>query len=61
MTNEEKTISKETKVSVKKQGIGVVEQVSQQDSDDGAYSVYHVRFENGDVRHFTASELKEVK
>lgn len=60
-TNTEKTISKGTEVSVKKYGIGNVELVAQADSENGPYPVYHVRFANGDVRHFTASDIKEVK
>lgn len=59
--NEKETINKGTEVTVKKYGVGVVETISQQDSDNGAYAVYHVRFANGEVRHFTGTELKVAK
>lgn len=56
--NEEKTISKGMEVYTKGFGIGNVELVAQQSSENGSYPVYHVRLANGEVRHFTAEQIK---
>lgn len=55
------TFTKGMNVKHRKYGVGVVESVSTATNDEGTYTVYHVRLENGDVRHFTETELKETK
>lgn len=56
--NDKETLAKGTEVTVKKYGVGVIESVHQQESENGAHPVYHVRLANDEVRHFVTTDLK---
>ena len=51
-------LEKGAEVLTRQHGVGVVELIAQQDSDNGTYQVFHVRLANGDVRHFVAADLE---
>lgn len=46
-------------VKVKGFGPGVITLVSSASNEDGEHTVYHVKLESGETRHFTEEDVKK--
>ena len=51
--------TKGTRVVTDEHGAGVVSLIDSAPGADGPYTVYHVRLDSGETRHFTEEQLSE--
>lgn len=58
ITTKTKELATGLQVTVKGYGKGTIEKVATQEHSEGNYEVFHVRLENGEVRHFVGSLIE---